>query len=144
MPNPILAKLQSTPCVTHSLGIVFLDDEVQADCVRATMPVDERTCQPYGFLSGASSLALAECLAGYGSALLLPLDLKPVGVNVSATHVAAVPVGDTVLGIAKILHKGRTNHLWNVDIFNSDHKLISTARVLNQIIPVVSLPKSRV
>ena len=35
--------------------------------VKATMPVDERTCQLYGKLHGGASLALAESVAGHGS-----------------------------------------------------------------------------
>ena len=65
---------------------------------------------------------------------LLPDDKKPVGSSVSASHVAAVPAGQTVRGVATLLHRGRSTHLWNVDILAEDGRLVSTARVLNHIV----------
>lgn len=138
--------LDLSRCIVGALGISFLgSDPMGASepgapgwALLADMPVDERTCQPYGYLSGGASLALAETLAGYGSALFLPATHKPVGVTVSANHVSAAPVGHTVQGRATLVHKGRTTHVWNVDITDTDTgRLISTARVLNQILPVL-------
>ena len=132
-------------CLVGALGIRLVGSDPQGSnepgspdwALLAQMPVDERTCQPYGFLSGGASLALAETLAGYASALLLPDTLKPVGVTVTANHVSAAPVGHTVQGRATLVHLGRTTHVWNVDITDTDTgRLISTARVLNQILPI--------
>ena len=60
--------------------------------IEAVMPVDERTCQPFGFLHGGASLALAETLAGVGSMLLLGDDEYAVGAEVTGNHVAPAPV----------------------------------------------------
>ena len=120
----------------EALGMAFEPVDASASPVvaRASMPVGASTCQPFGFLSGGASLALAETLAGYGSVALLPDDKKPVGSAVSASHVAAVPAGHTVRGVATLLHRGRSTHLWNVDILAEDGRLVSTARVLNHIV----------
>lgn len=118
--------------IVTTLGIVFLPPE--KDFVRATMPADDRTCQPFGLLSGGASLALAEAVAGYGSCLLCDKGELAVGIQVSASHLRTVPKGKTVTATGTVLHKGKTTHVWNVDIHDDMGRLISTARVTNQII----------
>ena len=99
----------------------------------ARMKVDERNRQPFGFLSGGASLALAENVAGVGSSALCP-GCACVGIEVSGSHVQAVSEGDTVTAYARLLHGGKTLHVWNVDIRNSAGELISNVRVTNYII----------
>ena len=99
----------------------------------ARMKVDERNRQPFGFLSGGASLALAENVAGVGSSSLCPGQMC-VGIEVSGSHVKAVSEGDTVTAVARLQHQGTTLHVWNVEISNSAGELISTVRVTNYII----------
>lgn len=128
------------PCIVTTLGIRFLpEDSFRGEDgeVRATMPADDATCQPYGFLSGGAMLSLQETLAGYGSMRRLPADLKPVGASVMASHVGAKAKGGLVLGKATLVHEGHSTHLWNVDVVDMESgRLLSTARILNQIIPL--------
>ncbi|MDD4591511.1 MAG: HAD hydrolase family protein, partial [Parabacteroides sp.] len=102
--------------------------------VEATMPVDERTRQPFGILHGGATLALAETAAGLGSMILAQPDELIVGMQVSGSHVSSAHEGDTVRAVATIIHKGRTSHVWNVDVFTSTDKLVSTVRVVNSVI----------
>jgi uncharacterized protein (TIGR00369 family) len=102
--------------------------------VEATMPVDERTRQPFGILHGGATLALAETVAGLGSMILCQPDETMVGMQVSGNHVSSAREGDTVRAVATIIHKGRSSHVWNVDIFTSTDKLVSTVRVINSVI----------
>lgn len=99
----------------------------------ARMHVDERNRQPFGFLSGGASLALAENVAGVGSSALCP-GCACVGIEVSGSHVQAVSEGDTVTAYARLQHCGNTLHVWQVDIRNSVDELISTVRVTNYVI----------
>ena len=99
----------------------------------ARMKVDERNRQPFGFLSGGASLALAENVAGVGSSALCP-GCACVGIAVSGSHVKAVVEGDTVTAYARMLHQGTTLHVWNVDIKDTAGDLISNVRVTNYII----------
>ena len=99
----------------------------------ARMKVDERNRQPFGFLSGGASLALAENVAGVGSTSLCP-GCACVGIEVSGSHVKAVSEGDSVTAYARLQHRGNTLHVWQVDIRNSADELISTVRVTNYII----------
>ncbi len=99
--------------------------------VEGLMPVDERTCQPFGILHGGASLAFAETLAGLGTLAQIAPDERAVGQQVSGHHVSSATKGDTVKGVATLMHRGRTSHVWNVDIFSvNEGKLVSTVRVL--------------
>ncbi len=117
-----------------SLGMTF--NIIDNKNIEGTMPVDDRTAQHMGFLHGGASLAFAETLAGIGSHVSCDKGQVAVGMQVSASHLAPVKVGEGVLvyGKAQLIHRGRKSHVWNVDIFDKNDKLISTARVTNSII----------
>lgn len=114
------------------LGIEFIS--VEEGIVKAKMPVDHRTCQPFGILNGGASLALAEMVAGHGSVPLCSPSEMPCGIQVSANHVGMVRTGTYVIATGRLIHRGRTTHIWNVDITSPEGKLISTARIVNQIV----------
>lgn len=116
-----------------TLGIVCT--QIGKGYVEGTMPVDRRTCQPMGIVHGGANLAFAETLAGFGSTVLLEEGQIQVGMQVSGYHVAGAMQGDVMRGEARLLHRGRSTHVWSVEIFSSDSgKLIHTARVLNSIL----------
>lgn len=102
--------------------------------VEATMPVDYRTRQPFGILHGGATLALAETVAGLGSMIICEPDEIVVGMQVSGNHISSAHEGDTVRAVGTILHKGRSSHIWNVDVFTSTNKLVSSVRVVNSVI----------
>ena len=110
------------------------------DRVEATMPVDHRTRQPFGILHGGASLALAETVAGLGSMILCQPDEIVVGMQVSGNHISSAHEGDTVRAVATIVHKGRSSHVWNVDVFTSTNKLVSSIRVVNSVMKNVVNP----
>ena len=101
--------------------------------VEGTMPVDERTRQPFGILAGGATLALAETLAGLGSLCACQPDEFVVGMQVSGNHISSAHDGDTVRGVATPVHLGRSSHVWNVDVFTSTGKLVSSVRVVNSV-----------
>ena len=115
-----------------NLGIQFTYSSENR--IEATMPVDERTRQPFGILHGGATLALAETVAGLGSMILCRPDEMMVGMQVSGNHVSSAHEGDTVRAVGTLLHKGRSTHIWNVDVFTSTDKLVSSIRVLNSIL----------
>ena len=124
--------INAKPNLSTALGMEFISTPEDDTCM-ARMKVDERNRQPFGFLSGGASLALAENVAGVGSTALCK-GCACVGIEVSGSHVKAVSEGDTVTAYAKLLHKGRTLHVWNVDIRDTCGELISSVRVTNYII----------
>lgn len=124
--------IRQRPNLAGAIGMHFVSTPDDDTCM-ATMHVDERNCQPMGLLSGGASLALAEYLAGVGSSALCP-DRACVGVNVSGSHVRSAYVGDTVTATARIVHRGRTLHVWNVTITDSQGAVLSTVSVMNFMI----------
>lgn len=115
-----------------NLGIQYT--YASEDRVEATMPVDHRTRQPFGILHGGATLALAETVAGLGSMITCQPDEIVVGMQVSGNHISSAHEGDTVRAVATIVHKGRSSHVWNVDVFTSTNKLVSSIRVVNSIL----------
>lgn len=115
-----------------NLGIQYT--YASEDRIEATMPVDHRTRQPFGILHGGATLALAETVAGLGSMVICQPDEIVVGMQVSGNHISSAHEGDTVRAIGTIVHKGRSSHVWNVDVFTSTNKLVSSIRVVNSVI----------
>lgn len=110
-----------------ALGITFTS--FKEDEVRATMPVDENTIQPFGLLHGGASVALAETLASIGAWLNIKEEEKTaVGVEINANHLRAVKKGGQVKGVAKSIHRGRQTQVWETKIFNQDEKLVCVSR----------------
>jgi uncharacterized protein (TIGR00369 family) len=124
--------INEKPNLSTALGMEFFSTPEDDTCM-ARMKVDERNRQPFGFLSGGASLALAENVAGVGSSALCP-NCACVGIEVSGSHVKAVAEGDSVTAYARLLNRGTTLHVWNVDIKDSSGDLISNVRVTNYII----------
>ena len=124
--------INEKPNLSTAIGMEFLSTPEDDTCM-ARMKVDERNRQPFGFLSGGASLALAENVAGVGSSSLCP-GCACVGIEVSGSHVKAVCEGDTVTAYARLLNKGKTLHVWQVDIKDTAGELISSVRVTNYIV----------
>ncbi|MEO0997200.1 MAG: hotdog fold thioesterase [Pseudomonadota bacterium] len=99
------------------------------DYLSGTMPVDERTRQPYGLLHGGASVALAETLGSIGGALTLDRRRHGVvGLDINANHVRGVRDG-LVTGTARPLHRGRSTQVWGIDIADADGRLVCVSRL---------------
>ncbi|MFW2477823.1 MAG: hotdog fold thioesterase [Sediminibacterium sp.] len=109
------------------LGMVFT--EIGDDYIKATMPVDHRTKQPYGLLHGGASVALAETLGSVGAALTVdPLKAICVGQEINANHLRSVRSG-LVTGIAKPIHIGASSQVWEIKIYDEIEKLVCISRL---------------
>ena len=109
------------------LGIEFT--EIGNDYVRARMPVDARTHQPYGLLHGGASVTLAETLGSTGAMMSLDAALQyAVGLEINANHVRAVKAG-WVTGTARPLHRGKTTQIWEIRIVDDSDKLVCISRI---------------
>lgn len=109
--------------------------EIGKDYIKGTMPVNITTHQPMGLLHGGASVALIESLGSVGSSLLLDLNEKfPVGLEVNANHVGAIRSGK-VEGHARLIHGGKTTHVWSVEVRDLESKrLISTGRLTVMVV----------
>ena len=115
------------------LGIVFT--EIGGDFVRGTMPVDDRTRQPFGLLHGGASVALAETLGSIGANMCVDTTrLMCVGQEINANHVKSVK-SRRVTGTARALHVGARSQVWSIDIVNESGALVCVSRLTLAIIP---------
>jgi 1,4-dihydroxy-2-naphthoyl-CoA hydrolase len=101
---------------------------IEQGLLKATMPIAEPVLQPFGYLHGGASAALAETLASLGSWMLLESEQQVAsGLEVNATHLRPVREG-LVHAEAKLEHKGRRLHVWTIQLSDERQRLISTAR----------------
>jgi uncharacterized protein (TIGR00369 family) len=109
------------------LGIVVT--ELGEDFLRGTMPVDQRTRQPYGLLHGGSSVLLAETLGSLAANLCVdPADGQAVGLEINANHLRAVTEG-TVTGTARPVHVGRSTQVWDIRIEDEQGRPVCVSRL---------------
>ena len=102
--------------------------ELTTERVVATMPVDDRTRQPYGLLHGGASIALAETVASLGAAGLIDRErYAAVGQEINGNHLRAVSSG-TVRATGKPVHVGRTSQVWGIEIVDEAGRLVCVSR----------------
>ena len=129
--NALNALLPGT--APGNLGIVLT--EHGSDFLRATMPVDARTKQPFGLLHGGSSVLLAETLASLGGYLCLDPDSgqQLAGLEINANHIKAVTEGE-VTGTARPIHLGRATQVWEIRIEDDRGRLVCISRMTGAVI----------
>lgn len=125
-------QMQNTAC--SNLGIEIT--EVGDNWVKGTMPADERTFQPIGLVHGGANVLFAETLGSMAANLCLDNRKEyAVGQEVNANHLRGVKTG-TLTGVATIVHKGRTSHVWEIRVYNAEEKLSCISRLTMAVIPV--------
>lgn len=122
----------SARTLMHTLDIRIT--EIGDDYLRGTMPVDDRTRQPYGILHGGASVALAETLGSTAAMLCCEDDRAAVGLEINANHLRAVREG-TVTGTARPIHVGRSTQVWEIRIENEAGELTCIARLTMAVVP---------
>ena len=113
------------------LGIEFT--EIGDDFLRARVPVDARTVQPYGLLHGGVSVVLAESLGSVGAGCAAPEGHRAVGLDINANHLRSATSG-WVTGTARPVHIGRTTHVWQIDMVNDAGELTCVSRITMAIL----------
>lgn len=121
----ILASIHVDTAVAW-LGMEFL--EVGDDFIRARVPVDQRTRQPYGLLHGGVSVVLAETLGSCGAAFTLPQGQRCVGLDINANHIKGTTQG-WVTGTTRPVHIGRSTQVWHIDMHNDAGELTCVSRI---------------
>lgn len=123
-----LALLRALPTLglADVLGIELV--ELTAERVEATMPVDRRTRQPFGLLHGGASVALAETVASLGAWMNIDRERQAaVGLEINANHLRAKRDG-IVHAVGTPLHRGRTTHVWAVEIRDEEQRMVCASR----------------
>jgi len=117
----------------ETLEIEYID--AGEDFLTAKMPVNPRVHQPMGLLHGGATVALAESVGSAASFLFINSEKQEArGIEISANHLKAKREG-TIFCTAKILHKGRSIHLWEIKVTDEEGKLVSLCKLTNMILP---------
>lgn len=117
----------------QTLNIEYTD--AGEDYLVATMPVTPSVHQPMGLLHGGASVALAESVGSAASMLYVNEEHSEVrGIEISANHLKAKRDG-IVTATARIVHKGRSIHLWEIRITDEKNNLISLCKLTNMVLP---------
>jgi 1,4-dihydroxy-2-naphthoyl-CoA hydrolase len=133
-----LADLARSATGTLGERIGIRITELGDDFLRGTMPVDERTRQPFGRLHGGASVALAEELGSLAANLCLDARREvAVGLDINANHLRAIRDG-LVTGTARPLHLGRTSQVWEIRIEDERQRLVCIARLTMAVIPLAA------
>ncbi|MGV7104999.1 PaaI family thioesterase [Flavobacterium sp. U410] len=116
-----------------TLEIEYID--AGEDFLTAKMPVNPRVHQPMGLLHGGASVALAESVGSAASIMFINPEKQEVrGIEISANHLRSKREG-TVYATARIVHKGRSLHLWEIKIVDEENRLISLCKLTNMVLP---------
>lgn len=120
----------------ETLEMEFIDLNKEEGWVKLRMPVTPRVHQPMGLLHGGASAAIAESVGSASSLLYLnPATHAVLGIQLSCNHLRSKKEG-YVVGTARIIHKGRSTHLWEIEIRDEEEKLISHCKLTNMIIEI--------
>ena len=129
-----MCNLFSKNTLMETLEIEFID--AGEDFLVAKMPVNPRIHQPMGLLHGGASVALAESVGSAASMLFVnPEESEIRGIEISANHLRSKKEG-IVFGTAKIIHKGRSLHLWEIKITDEEGNLISLCKLTNMVLQI--------
>jgi 1,4-dihydroxy-2-naphthoyl-CoA hydrolase len=121
------AQQRSQGTMIQHIGIEFT--EVGDNFLRATMPVDDRTVQPFRILHGGASIALAETLGSMAANYAVnPHTHYCVGLDINGNHIRAARSGK-VTGTATPLHLGSSTQVWTIEIRDEEDRLICISRL---------------
>jgi len=111
-------------------------EEVGDDFLKLSMPVIDKTRQPYGFLHGGASCVLAETIGSVASALVIDRDkFYCVGLEINANHLRSVSEG-RVVAVSSPLHLGKSTHVWDIKIYDDNENLICVSRLTVAILQI--------
>jgi 1,4-dihydroxy-2-naphthoyl-CoA hydrolase len=133
MSEDSLLHALATNGMAKAIGIEIL--ELTCERVTATMPVDDRTRQPFGILHGGASMALAETVASIGATACIDREqFVAVGQEINGNHIRGKSDG-VVTAVATPVHVGRRSHVWAIRIADEQDNLICIARCTLAIVP---------
>ncbi|MFT7335632.1 MAG: 1,4-dihydroxy-2-naphthoyl-CoA hydrolase [Porticoccaceae bacterium] len=116
----------------QTLNIEFID--AGEGFLVAKMPVNSSVHQPAGLLHGGASVALAESVGSAASHFFINDKEQEVrGIEISANHLKSIREG-VVYGTARIIHKGRSLHLWEIKVTDEAGNLISLCKLTNMVL----------
>ena len=108
--------------------------EIGPDYLRGTMPVDERTRQPFGLLHGGASVSLAETLGSVAANCCVDgPKFYCVGQEINDNHLRSARSGQ-VTGTARPVHLGSRSQVWDIRIEDEQGRLTCVSRLTMSVL----------
>ena len=127
--NLQLQALQDLNAGTMGEHIGLQFTELGDDFIKATLPVDKRTWQPYEILHGGANAVLAETLGSIASAMVVDHSkYLTLGIEINCNHLRSANSGH-VTGVCSPVHIGKTLHVWEIKIYDQRNKLTCISRL---------------
>jgi 1,4-dihydroxy-2-naphthoyl-CoA hydrolase len=126
---PTLDELNADRETTLAGHLDIWVTEIGPDFLRATMPVDARTHQPYGLLHGGASVALAETVGSLAATMCVDRNrFRCVGQEINANHLRPARTG-RVTATARPIHRGGRSQVWGIEIVDAAGRLVCISRI---------------
>jgi uncharacterized protein (TIGR00369 family) len=106
---------------------------VSPEKVVLQVEVGPKVHQPYGILHGGVSALLAEGAASTGGAVSVEPGYIVVGTELNCSHLRSMTEG-TLTATATPIRKGRTVHVWAIDLTDQLGRQICVARCTLQVL----------
>ena len=132
--NPTLEELNKSfqGTLVEHLDMKFV--EIGPDSLTMTMPVDQRTKNPYGALHGGATAAIAESVGSFASFFTLKDKAKmSVGLDLNVSHLKSV-AGGFITATARPIRLGSNIQVWEIRIYNDAKELAAFSRLTMMIL----------
>lgn len=116
----------------EGLNIEYMD--VYDKGLEAKMNLTQFHSQPFGYLHGGATIAFGETIAGLASKEKINEDEIAVGQSITANHMKTKKIEGYILAKGKLVHMGKSSHVWNIEMFDENNRLISQVIVTNAIV----------
>ncbi|MEI6021930.1 MAG: hotdog fold thioesterase [Bacteroidota bacterium] len=109
--------------------------EIGPNFMKATMPVNHKTKQPFGLLHGGASVALAETIGSVASLCVVNREFFiGLGMEINANHIKPVTEGLVTAVCTAIKTDGKV-HIWEIKIYDGKGDLCCLSRFSCMIVP---------
>ena|SRR5665647_1722445 len=116
----------------ESLNIEYIN--VYEGGLEAKMNLTQFHNQTFGYLHGGATIAFGETITGYASLQKINKDQVAVGQTITANHMKPKKIEGYIIAKGKLMHMGKTSHVWSVEMFDENNVLISYMTFTNAII----------
>jgi 1,4-dihydroxy-2-naphthoyl-CoA hydrolase len=132
MSDNLIQSFHQRPNVNNELGIEVVSATPEQVVLR--VEVGPKVHQPYGILHGGVSALMAEGAASIGGAMSVAPEFIVVGTELNCSHLRSMSSG-TLTATATPFRKGRSVHVWGVELRDEKERLICVARCTLQVLP---------
>ncbi|RNC29074.1 MAG: 1,4-dihydroxy-2-naphthoyl-CoA hydrolase [Candidatus Dichloromethanomonas elyunquensis] len=119
----------------EGLNIEYIN--VQEDTFEAKMNLTQFHSQNLGFLHGGAMIAFGETVSGYASNQKVSSNRVAMGQTIVANHMKPKKTEGYILAMGKLMHQGKTSHVWGIEMYDEKGRLLSYLTVTNAIVSAV-------